>query len=120
MSVSLCSVFNLRTQKLSDINQDNVLKSTDVVCLTETWLKQISGNSIGGELIAITDTVQVTNVCHFSFTNVLIEASSITLSLPSCKDLIVTMVYRSPSVPISAFLSAMSDVIESLITGMPN
>ena len=128
VSIALLNVPSVYT-KYFDINQDNVLKSADVGCLIETRLKQnqsspcicthqvvsrsdcVYGNSKGGVLIAITDTVQVTNVFHFSFANVFIEASSIKLSLRSCKDLIVTVVYRSSSVPISAFLYAMSDII---------
>ena len=115
------ALLNIRsiTAEFPDIGQDNVVKSAHVVCISETWLTQnqtspcipdhqviarsghITGNVKRGVMITVNSAIQMTNVTNFPFNNILIEATTATLTLPNNKQLQVTVVYRSPSVPMS-------------------
>ena len=124
--------------KLPDINQDIILKSAHVLCFTETWLTRdqnsqlfsdhqviarsdrVTGNSKGGVIIAIHDAIQVSHVTNFPLRYILIEATTAILTLPNQKQFQLTLVYRSPSVPITTLLTTMSSILQSLNSSMPN
>ena len=115
--------------KLPDINQDSTLQSADIVCFTETWLTNchnsphfsdhqviprsdcVTGNSKGGVMIAVSNAMNVSHVTNFPLSNILIKVASAILTLPSFENLQVTLIYRSPSVPISILLSVMSSIL---------
>ena len=125
--------------KLPDINQDSSLKSAHVVCFTETWLThyhislhltdhqvitrsdRVTVNNKGGVMIAAREAIQVSHVTTFPLSYILIEATTATLSLPNNKQLQVTVVYRSPSVPTSTLLTVMSNILrQSTTSSMPS
>ena len=115
--------------KLPDINQDSTLQSADIVCFTETWLTnchnsphfsdhqviarsdRVTGNSMGGVMIAVSNAMHVSHVTNFPLNNILIEVTTAILTLPNFENLQVTLIYRSPSVPISILLSVMSSIL---------
>jgi len=72
-------------------------------------------------MISIHESIEVSDITDLPLNNVLIEATSVTLTLPNHSQLQVTLVYRSPSVPTSTFLEVMSTILTHLVThSMPN
>lgn len=128
------ALLNVRSivAKLPDIQQDSTLISTSVLCFTETWLTpqqdnphianhssvvrsdRMSDNNKGGVMISMHQTIQISHVTKFPLNNILIEAFTATLILPNHKQLQVTVVYRSPSVPTSILLTVMSSILNPM------
>ena len=121
--------------KLPDINQDDSLKFSHVVCFTETWLKHdqhspnladhqviarkdrdIINNTKGGVLIAAHTLIQAYHIANFSFNNIPIEATTAILTTPNHKQIEVTLIYRSPSVSISTLLTVLSSILSQSTT----
>ena len=72
-------------------------------------------------MIAAREAIQVSHVTTFPLSYILIEATTATLSLPNNKQLQVTVVYRSPSVPTSTLLTVMSNILsQSTTSSMPS
>ena len=116
---------------LSDIEKDETLKSAAVLCFTETWLTphrtsprvannhivmrcdRISGDNKGGVLISVHQSMPASETtCRVS--GIHIEAVSATLILPNQALLQVTVVYRSPSVPMNVLLDVLSSILNKL------
>ncbi len=105
--------------------------------VTETWLThtqtspnilnyqvvarsdRVHENHNGGVMITINNSVKASNVLNFH-SNTFIEATTVTLSLPSKKQVQITVIYRSPCVTMTALLPALSSIIDSLSMTIPS
>ena len=119
--------------KLPDIEEDSCLQCTHVICFTETWLTpdqaspQLADHPVvvrsdcakGGVMMSIHNVIQVHHVTKHSFSNILIEATTATLTLPNNDKLQVTLLYRSPSVPTSSLITVLSCILNQSSANMP-
>ena len=100
------------------LNTRSIIAELPDINQTETWLTHnqrlnsphfsdhqviarsdhVTGNSIGGVMIAVQNTVQVSEVTNFPLNNILIEVTTATLTLLDHKQLQVTLVYQLPSI----------------------
>ena len=62
-------------------------------------------------MIAVSNAMHVSQVTNFPLSNILIEVTTAILTLPNFENLQVTLIYRSPSVPISILMSVMSSIL---------
>ena len=62
-------------------------------------------------MIAVSNAMHVSHVTNFPLSHILIEVTTAILTLPNFENLQVTLIYRSPSVPISILLSVMSSIL---------
>ena len=118
--------------KLPYIEQDAVFKSASILCFCETWLcpSQLSpvvqdnqaslrcdralANQKGGVIISVPQSMQPTDTSTFTANG--IEAVTTTLLLPNTCCLQVALLYRSPSVSLNAFLSALATMLNQIAT----
>ena len=77
---------------------------------------RLTVNSKGGIMIAANTAIQVHHVTNFSFSHIMIQATTVTLILPNHKQIEVTLVYRSPSVPTSTLLTVLPSILSQLTT----
>ena len=73
-------------------------------------------NTKGGIMIAAHTAIQLYHVTNFSLNHLPFEATTVILTLPNHKQIEVTLIYRSPSVPISTLLTALSSILSQLTT----
>ena len=113
--------------KLSDLEQDSVLKCASILCFCETWLSPsqpslvVQGNQValrcdralgnhkGRVMISVPQNMQP--ACTSKFTTNGIEGVTTTLLLPNATQLQVALMYRLPSVSSDAFLSALTTIV---------
>ena len=132
VTIALLNVRSLAA-KLPDIEQDMCLRAANVL---ETWLttsqasptiltdqmviicdRQTSNNK-GGTMICVPSYMQPSQTC--TFTSNSIEVACATLTLNSANQIQIFVVYRSPNVPLQAFLTTISQVlIYASSTNMP-
>lgn len=116
--------------KLPDLEQDSSLKCASILCFCETWLSsnqpspvvqhnqlrlrcdRTLGNHKGGTMISVSQNVQPVNTSIFTTNG--IEGVSTTLLLPNACRLQVALVYRSPSVTLDAFLTALVAILNPI------
>ena len=129
ISVALLNVRSL-LPKLPDIEQDNCLKCANIVCFCETWLssphpspiirkdhqvlrcdRTISNNK-GGTMISVPQYMQPSDTNIFMCTGM--EGISTTLLLPNTGRLRLTLLYRSPNVPIDTCINFLIPLLSQL------
>ena len=131
--ITIC-LLNVRSlvAKLTDIEQDMYLKATNIVCFCETWLtasqtspsilndqvvvrcdRQTSDNK-GGTMICIPRQMHPTHTC--SFTSSGIEVACSTLTLSNGNKMNISVIYRSPTVPLQALTTMLSTLLAYVST----
>lgn len=128
ISIVLLNVRSL-VSKIPDIHYDESLISSNIVCFTETWLDHAQASPSlfeshttlrcdrtscknGGVMISLHQSIQTTHISIFSPIAVLIEAISTILILPNNTQLQITLVYRSPSTPITTVINLLSTILD--------
>ena len=117
-----------------DLECDDSLTCASILCFTETWLTpqmvtscvrgnnqairadRTSGNNKGGVLVSLSDNVKVLDSSDVSLEGIAIEILRTALRLPSGQSILLTVVYRSPSVPFEVLLETMVKVLSYLQT----
>lgn len=130
------ALLNVRSliAKLPDIEKDSNLKSATILCFCETWLNEllpspvVQDNQIalrcdrasgvkGGIMISVTQDMQPSST--HTITSNDIEAFISILLLPNASHF-QTVLYRSPSTSLQAFVSFLSPVLNHItMSGLP-
>ena len=114
--------------KLPDIHADKKkLRSASILCFCETWLNpselthvllddqidircdRVTCENEGGVLICVPSQLNPINVHRFVTSG--IEAVSVTVKLLNGENLQIALVYRSPSVPQTTFITLLTRLL---------
>ena len=108
------------------------LTCASILCFTETWLTpqmvtpyvrgntqairadRTSGDNKGGVLVSLSDNVNVLDTSDVSLEGIAIEVLCTALTLPGGQCILLTVIYRSPSVPFDVLLETMMEVLSVL------
>ena len=130
-TIALLNVRSI-TAKLPDIACDGNLKYASILCFCETWLTpsqpspvvqnnqiaircdRASGDNKGGVMISVPQYIQPTNTYRYASNG--IEALSTTLLLSNNTQIQVTLLYRSPSIPLQTLTDLLSRVLNRIST----
>ena len=125
----IIALLNVRSfmAKLPDVHADKNLRSASILCFCETWLNpsqptpallddqidircdRVTCENKGGILICVPTQLNPTNVHRFATSG--IEAISVTVKLPNGENLQIALVYRSPSVPQTTFITLLTRLL---------
>ena len=127
------ALLNVRSivAKLPDVEADHDLRSANVLCFCETWLSSVQPSPVvnkehvvlrcdrllndhkGGAMISVHNIIQVSGTVTFVSTGI---ECVVTMLCVSGKRLQVSVLYRSPTVPLRQFVQFLIKLLEHLST----